>query len=385
MPMRIALLTTWFPPVIVGSGNRFYELGKRLAAKHEIHVYTTGIPGTVREEEMDGMQVHRYGIFDPSKKSIEKESTVLSLILSGRLLTEKSSELIRGFKSFDLVDCNIVSKVLPYVASLISKSMHIPLIETWHEVWYEQNFTQYSPFRALPGFVLESLMPWFSDINIAVSETTKRRLIELLRVNPHKIVVISNGVDLKKFEAKGEKTYGRILYVGRLERHKRVDRLLLAYERLKRVHPEIELIIIGKGPQKEYLQHFSEKLKLENVTFLDPLPYERLLEVMKSSWIVVQPSIREGQGIVLLEAMAAGTPPIAVQAKGSAVGDVIKNNDNGLLVPEGGMERAIHRLLTDDDLYQQLRKQGLTFVRAYDWAILANKVDEIYEKLEETR
>jgi glycosyltransferase involved in cell wall biosynthesis len=38
--MRIALITTWFPPVITGSGNRFYEIGKRLARKHEIHVYT---------------------------------------------------------------------------------------------------------------------------------------------------------------------------------------------------------------------------------------------------------------------------------------------------------------------------------------------------------
>lgn len=383
--MRIALLTTWFPPVIVGSGNRFYELGKRLAAKHEIHVYTTGIPGTGGEEEMEGMHIHRYGIFDPSKKSIEKESTLLSLILSGRLLSEKSSELIRGLKTFDLVDCNIVSKMLPYAAFLISKSMRVPLIETWHEVWYEQNFTQYNPALALPGFVLEALMPELSAMNIAVSETTKRRLIELLRVNPHRIVVISNGVDLQKFEAKGEKTYGRILYVGRLERHKCVDRLLLAYERLKRVHPEIELIIVGKGPQKEYLQHFSNELNLEKVTFLDPLPYERLIEIMQSSWIVVQPSIREGQGIVLLEAMAAGTPPIAVQARGSAVGDVITNNENGLLVPEGGLERAIHQLLTDEDLYQRLRKQGLTFVRAYDWDEIATKVEGVYEQAGEAR
>ncbi len=187
-------------------------------------------------------------------------------------------------------------------------------------------------------------------MDIAVSETTKRRLVDLLKVNPNKIVVISNGVELKKFEQKGEKEYGRILYVGRLESHKRVDMLIQSYKGLKRVYPDIELIIVGKGPQKEYLQNLSKEQNLEDVTFYDPLPYDRLIEIMKSSWILVQPSIREGQGIVLLEAMAAGTPPVAVQAEGSAVGDVIKNNYNGLLVPEGGMKGAIQQLLTDENL-----------------------------------
>lgn len=378
--MKIALLTTWFPPLIVGSGNRFHEIGKRLAGKHEVHVYTTGIAGCANEEVMDRMYIHRYGIFDTSK-SIEKESSLLNLKFNLRLLMEKTPELIRGINSFDIIDCNIVSKMLPYVSFFISKSTRAPLIETWHEVWYKQNFTQYNPAIGLPGFFLELFMPKLSDVDIAVSETTKRRLVDLLKVNPNKIVVISNGVELKKFEQKGEKKYGRILYVGRLESHKRVDMLIHAYKRLKRVYPDIELIIVGKGPQKERLQNLSKEQNLEDVAFYDPLPYNRLIEIMKSSWILVQPSIREGQGIVLLEAMAAGTPPIAVQAEGSAVGDVIKNNYNGLLVPEKLMKRAIQKLLTNEDLYHRLRKNGLSYVSGYDWDKIAKKVAELYETI----
>lgn len=375
--MKIALLTTWFPPLIVGSGNRFYEVGKRLSRKHEVHVYTTG--GYVNEEEMEGMYIHRYGTFATSK-SIEKESYLLNLKFSLHLF-RNTLESISRTKNFDVVDCNIVSKTLPYASYVISRCTRSPLIETWHEVWYKENFKQYNPVMAIPGFLMELSFPKLSDINIAVSETTRRRLIDLLNVDPNKIAVISNGVDLKKFnKISTEKKYGRILYVGRLESHKRVEALLLAYHRLKRIYTDIELIIVGKGPQKEYLQDLSKKLNLNNITFQGTMPYENLIELMKSSWILVLPSIREGQGIVLLEAMAAGTPPIAVKAEGSAVGEVVLNNYNGLLVSQYELESAIKKLLTSEDLYVTLRSNGLKFVEKYDWDKIAEKTADLYEK-----
>lgn len=378
--MKIALISTWFPPLIVGSGNRFYEIGRRLPQKHEVHVYTTGTTGNAEEEEMHGMHIHRYGTFDISK-SIEQESYLLNLKFSLNLL-KTIPESIRRTDGFDILDCNIVSKTLPFASYLISRRTQTPLIETWHEVWYKENFKQYNPVMALPGFFMELLMPRVSDFNIAVSETTKRRLVDLLKVSPDKIVVISNGVDLKKFNGISvEKKYGRILYVGRLESHKCVDTLLLAYRQLKKRYVDIELILVGKGPQKEYLQNLSKKLNLKDITFHDPVPYERLITIMKSSWMLVLPSIREGQGIVLLEAMAAGTPPIAVQAEGSAVGDVIKDEYNGLLVPQGGIESAIQKLLTREELYVHLQKNGLHFVKEYDWDKIAERTGEVYDKM----
>ena len=383
--MKIALLTTWFPPIIAGSGNRFYEIGKRLAGKHEVHVYTTGIEGCEKEEEMDGMYIHRYGIFNPSK-SIEHGAYLLNLKFSLHLLKEKMPELIRRTNTFDIIDCNIVSKTLPYVSYFISRFTEASLIETWHEVWYKQNFKALNPVMALPGFLMELFIPKLADINIVVSETTKRRMTDLLKVNPNKIAVISNGVDLKRFnEISVKKKYGRIVYVGRLESHKRVDTLMLAYHQLRKRYSDIELIIVGKGPQKEYLQNLSKELDLKDVTFYDPLSYDKLIKLMKSSWIFVLPSVREGQGIVLLEAMAAGTPPIAVHTPESGVGDIVKNNYNGLLVKRGEIESAIQKLLTMEDLYGDLQKNGLQFVKGYDWAKIAAKVDNIYEKIGEAQ
>lgn len=377
--MKIALLTTWFPPIIAGSGNRFYEIGRRLAEKHEIHVYATGMEGCENEEEIDGMHIHRYGIFD-TKKSIEGGAYFLNLKFSMQLL--KRSELVQRTHGFDIIDCNIVSKTLPYVSYVISRFAGVPLIATWHEVWHKQNFKAACPVIALPGFVMEVFIPKLADVNIAVSETTKRRLVDLLRVKPDNIPVISNGVDLKRFDKiTTEKKYGRLLYVGRLESHKGVDTLLYAYQQLKKVHTDIELIIVGRGSQKEKLQKLSKALNLDNVMFYDPLPYDKLIEIMKSSWLFVLPSVREGQGIVLLEAMAAGTPPIAVQIPESGVGDIVENDYNGLLVRQGELGSAMQKLLTKEDLYGELQKNGLQFVKEYDWANIAAKVDNIYEQM----
>jgi glycosyltransferase involved in cell wall biosynthesis len=371
--MKIAMITTWFPPTIAGSGSRFYEVGKRLSEMHKIHIYTTGIEGTPREEELDGMHVHRYGKFEPSK-SIEGESYLLSTKFTFNLLRSLRNE------HFDIIDCNIVSKLPAYATSLISKYMDVPLIETWHEVMHKQNFKILNLALALPAFFMEFFIPRLADVNIAVSGTTKRRMVDLLKVDEKKIFVISNGVDVKKFrEISVEKKYGRILYVGRLESHKRVDTLIQAYQRLKEVYDTIELIIIGTGSQKERLQRIAKNIR--DITFYELMPYEKIIELMKSAWIFVLPSVREGQGIVLLETMAAGTPPIAVQAEGSAVGDVIKNNYNGLLVSEREIEGAIQKLLTNEDLYILLRKNGLRFVKGYDWSKTAERTAEVYEKI----
>jgi glycosyltransferase involved in cell wall biosynthesis len=162
--MKIAMITTWFPPTIVGSGNRFYEVGKRLSSIYEIHVFTTGVRGYAEEEKMEGMHIHRCGMSEISKnESNEKKYHMFKLKFCLDVLK-------RLDKSFDIIDCNVVSKPLSYVSFFASG--HTPLILTWHEVWYEQNFRILNPALALPGFFLELFMPKLSDFNITVSQTS---------------------------------------------------------------------------------------------------------------------------------------------------------------------------------------------------------------------
>lgn len=383
--MRLAMITSWFYPFPAGSANRFYEIARRLSGKHEIHVFTTRLRGREREENIEGISVHRYGIIDPSW-SLEKGMVLANLKFSWNTLRRLSRG--KAFKDFDLIDCNITSKSLPFVSYIASRFLEIPLVETWHEVWHLHNFKQYNFAFSSAAFVAEPIMARLADRFIAVSETTKQRLVDLLGAAEHKVEVIPNGVDTKAFEkADGDKKRFRIIYAGRLENHKRVDLLLLAFKELKKTLPECELCILGDGSQRTSLVNLSSRLGLRGVHFLGVVPRLDLISWIKSSAILVLPSVLEGQGIVLLEAMAAGTPPVAVWSQESGVKDVVKDGFNGLLVRSAVDEitGAMHKLLTTKSLYERLQRNGLDFVKRYDWSHITDKAADFYERVAQAR
>ncbi len=113
------------------------------------------------------------------------------------------------------------------------------------------------------------------------------------------------------------------------------------------------------------------------------IPKPDLIRLLKSSTTLVLPSILEGQGVILLEAMAAGTPPIAVLSPESGVKDIMRQEFNGLLVQPKvkEIEEALLRLLTNQSLYDQIRENGLGFVSRYDWDQIAIKTSELYEQV----
>jgi glycosyltransferase involved in cell wall biosynthesis len=230
----------------------------------------------------------------------------------------------------------------------------------------------------------EYVMPRLADLCIAVSNTTKRRLVNLLKVPPENIDVIPNGVDCKAFdEIYVKKESARIVYVGRLEKHKRVDLLILAFNELRKSLPECELFIIGDGSQRENLVRLASTMKIEHLFFTGILSRTELVRILKSSTILVLPSVFEGHGIVLLEAMAAGTPPIAVWSTDSGVKEVVIDGFNGMLVQANvaQIRETLYKLLTDKELYDRLRENGLNFVKKYDWDNIVWMVANSYEDL----
>lgn len=378
------MLTSWFYPFPSGSANRFYEIGKRLARDHEVHVYTTSMDRP-REERIEGIHVHRYGRISPSQ-SLEKGVAGANLKFSIETMRRIAQDAKKH--RFDIIDCNITSKILPFVSFTVSKLNNIPLVQTWHEVWYTYNFIQYNILTAPIATCAEFIIPRFATNCIAVSNTTKRRLVDLLGISEEKIVVIPNGVDSDVFERLNVKKDGaRLVYIGRLESHKKVDILIQAFKLLKEQFPEIELIIIGEGTQKKSLIKLSTDLGLNNVTFLGMIPRAKLLNILKSSTLLVLPSILEGQGVVLLEAMAAGTPPIAIFSTRSGVKDVVRHKFNGLLVGSNvkDIEMAVSKLLTHPLLYKNIRDNALKYVKDFDWNSIANRVSELYANVIEDK
>src|SRR3989442_5023867 len=139
-----------------------------------------------------------------------------------------------------------------------------------------------------------------------------------------KITVIPNGVDSELLSRYSwyPPASPRILFVGRLEKYKNVDKILTAFAVLKEKHPSLKLTVVGRGPVKEELLSQAGQLKLgSSVEWLEGLTKPKLYELYESSTVFVLPSYLEAYGIVVAEAAAVGTP--ALVANSSALSEFV--------------------------------------------------------------
>lgn len=181
-----------------------------------------------------------------------------------------------------------------------------------HFIWVHNNFeTSYklSPLKLLlkiRNLIIKNKFLSFDKI-ISVSESAKKGFRNIMRIEEDKIAVINNLIDLQQFSKKDEKLEiemkgkHKLVYVGRLSKGKRVDKLLYEFKKIKRELADAELFIIGDGPELQYLKKIVHDNKIQNVYFLgfqkNPFKYINKCE------IVVSASESEAYGMNLVEAL----------------------------------------------------------------------------------
>ena len=173
----------------------------------------------------------------------------------------------------------------------------------------------------------------------------------------------------------------QILFVGSLIPRKGVNFLIEAMAEIYEHWPAYQLLIVGEGEEEGKLRALTSKLNLEDhVHFLGNQSQAEVSQLMRESKLFVLPSVEEGQGVVLVEAMASGTPCVA-----SAVGgipDVIAGV--GCLVQPGScadLSRGIGSLLVDDQLWQRYQNAGRKRVEeAFSWDVLSESILKIYQE-----
>lgn len=162
---------------------------------------------------------------------------------------------------------------------------------------------------------------------------------------------------------------GRIvLAVGRWvanERYKGADELIRAIPKLRQSIPDVHLVAVGTGDDLPRLRAIAAELHIEDrVHFLENLTNQELAACYAHCDLFALPSTGEGYGLVFLEAMAFAKPVVGVAAGG--VTDIVRNAENGFLVPPGNSERlvqALEELLLDDSLRVRLGRAGAEIVR----------------------
>src|SRR5690606_42077485 len=137
-----------------------------------------------------------------------------------------------------------------------------------------------------------------------------------------RIQVVHNGVDLEFFSRDpnvGRANWPSLVYVGRLQRYRRVDILIRAMPSLLQARPDARLVIAGRGGSEGELRRLAEQLGVEgNVDFLGFVDEERKRDLLRRAWVHVLTSPKEGWGLTVMEAAACGTPTGASDSRSEA-------------------------------------------------------------------
>ncbi|MEO0079237.1 MAG: glycosyltransferase family 1 protein [candidate division WOR-3 bacterium] len=233
---------------------------------------------------------------------------------------------------------------------------------------------------------------------IAVSETTRRDIIELLNAEPERVVTVHHGVEpiykpdqeleyLERVRRKLDLPERFILHVGAIERRKCLEALVRACARLFNKGRIDALVLAGEeGYGAEGVRRVIAETGVTNqVRYLGYVPQELIPGLYRLATVLTLVSWYEGFGMPVLEAMACGTP--VVTANVSALPEVA--GDAALLVTPNRpdeLERALERVLTDEALRSELRAKGLARAGQFTWEKTAAKHVEVYRQvLEEKR
>jgi 1,4-alpha-glucan branching enzyme len=196
-----------------------------------------------------------------------------------------------------------------------------------------------------------------------------------------KMRVIHNGIDLAECAGAIPESRSRpyILGAGRLVAQKGYDSLIRAFHLLAPEFPNHKLLIAGDGPQFSVLQALVETLEIKSqVCLLGMVDHERVLSLMAGADAFALCSYHEPQGIVVLEAMAVGTPVVA-----SAVGGVpeIVDDSNGFLYPAGNhraLACTLRELLLDDATAAGVSRAGRATATRFSWSALTGEYQSAY-------
>lgn len=225
---------------------------------------------------------------------------------------------------------------------------------------------------------------------VAVSESTKQDIVAAFGINPDKIHVIYNGYDEQRFQVI-EKSQPKLdhyglqsgkyfLFVGSILRHKNISRLVQAFAQLE---SDAVLVIAGVCKDVECLDDLRRVASDSGISeirlrILDYVTDEDLPYLYNGALAFVLPSLHEGFGVPIVEAMACGTPVITANC--SAMPEVA--GDAALLVDPYSVESiaaAMREVLDNPRLVLTLRAAGLDRAKQFRWSLSAQKLYELFE------
>ncbi|MFN2115806.1 MAG: glycosyltransferase family 4 protein [Anaerolineae bacterium] len=239
------------------------------------------------------------------------------------------------------------------------------------------------------------LDPFFGrlDGRIAVSPAARELIASYF---PGRYTIIPNGIEFERFAGDHVRPFeqyddGRlnILFVGRLEERKGFEYLIRAFKQIRIAVPSVRMLVVGaydKDDKADYVR-YARKHGLHEIRFVGYVSAADIPRYYRTADVFCAPSTGfESFGIVLLEAMAAGTPIVASDIMGYR--DVMTHEREGLLVTPADADdiaAALIRLLRDERERRRMGEEGRATASRYDWSRVARLIEDFYVELLESR
>lgn len=216
---------------------------------------------------------------------------------------------------------------------------------------------------------------------VAISESTRSEVVGL-GVGSDNVAVMHCGIseEYARQPSGPRADKPTIICISRLKRYKRIDLLLRAMPRVIAEVPEARLIVVGTGDQADDLKSLTRALGLtDHITFTGHVDELRKIRLLDRAWIQIQPSMKEGWGLTVVEAAARGVPTIAFDVPG--LRDSIVDGMTGVILPACSPEALsleMVSLLRDDRRREALSRAALERSALYSWDAASRLVERVF-------
>ncbi len=358
----IVILTTFYKPFISGAELCVQELADRHGDRQIVVIAGLRDRSLPRRENDNGVTIIRVGVGHLWDKVL---FPFLCVIPGLKLKPQIVHAVMESHAAMGLILIKWLRPKIRAVLTLQSGNLdEDPKLRKWPMSWL------WKKIHTTPDEVT------------AISQFLADRAIKIR--NGGSVEVIPNGVDLNLVKGLTEqKIPNRIVCIARYSKEKGVDILIKAFALVLKQVPQAELCLVGYGDEQSSLEQLAKDQGCsERVTFTGKKDHEGAMRVLRTGSVFSLLSRGEGQGIVLLEAAAAGLPTVATRVGG--IPEAMIDGKTGYLVERDDYQAAAEKLivlLKDQQLADQMGREGQLFAENFDWAACISKYHVLWDRL----
>ena len=307
--------------------------------------------------------------------------------------------LSRQLSSFSDLNLDIIHAQTPFamgfLASRLAKKYGLPLVHSFHTHFEEYcHYVPFAPKKVVKRFAVYQSQKTCNDADLIItpSQAMKDKLLSYKVTQP--IDIIPTGIRLDRPPVLANaihdfrQCYGIssddivLTFIGRLGLEKNIFFLLDCFHQIYDCYPNVKLLIIGDGPQRQLLKDRVNELNLtKHVVFTGYLDHDSVFVGLSLSTACLFPSKTETQGLILLEAMSMGVPVICIRSM--SVDEVLCNNNGGFLTDDSisAYSKIVIDLISNPALLKAKQSEALLRARDYSSVGLAHRMIALYQNL----